>query len=253
MKKILLFMMSVLGVLSFSSCSDDSDGLTDIIYYPHLTVTGDEFFINPIGQAYTDQGCTATYNGEDYTSNVVTTGLEDIDVNTPGLYTVTYTATSPKTDLRPQGYSMSATRTVAVCDPTVTTDLGGTWTTQSGSSLVSGANTLDFKGTTATITYLCPGIFRIDDFLANELETQEYSDYAGQGYDFKSGGMFQLTSDNKLILLSSDEIGAFSGERSVTELSGTYDPNTETITFDATVTRGDTGATWRTYHIVLKK
>lgn len=247
-------MMCVMGVLTFASCGDDdSEGLTDIISYPELHITGDEFYINPIGETYVDQGCTATYNGEDYTSHIVTTGLDEIDVNVPGLYTVTYTATSPAYDKHPQGYTIYRERTVAVCDPSIITRLDGSWTTQSGTNLVTARGSeLDYSKTTATISYLCPGIFQIDDYLANEMETQEYTDYAGQGYDFQSGGIFQLTADNKIVMVSSDAIEAFSSAPQVTEINnGTYDPETGTITYDAVVENA--GSYWRTYHIILKK
>lgn len=90
----------------------------------------------PIGTSYTEQGYKATLNGEDYTSNVKTTGT--VDSNQAGLYYITYSATNS------DGFTVTATRTVAVCDPAITTDISGTYTTQDGSFSAPNATAYDF-------------------------------------------------------------------------------------------------------------
>ena len=129
MKKIFFYgLMLGMSVFGLTSCSDDYEKTDSrLTYYVNLEIQGDEFVQVPIGTSYTDAGCKATMNGQDATSRIVTSGLEDIDVNTAGLYTVTYSA------LNDDGFLASATRTVAVCDPTITTDISGTWTVQAGS------------------------------------------------------------------------------------------------------------------------
>lgn len=245
MKKILLFVMGVLGIVSFSSCSDDSDGLTDIVYYPHLTVTGDEFYINPIGQPFVDPGCTATYMGEDYTSHVVATGVEDIDVNKAGLYYVTYTATSPAYEKHPQGYSLSARRTVAVCDPSITTDLSGAWTGQNGTYRIyhndDGSDTqTNYDGYSISFTRMAPGIFYVTDMLDGY-----YDQRAGYGSSYALSGYMQLLSDGSLKFLSGSVPGWSTYTVSAFD-NAHYDAATGTISYHLTFAGMD-------FYVVLTK
>ncbi len=64
-------------------------------YYPVFTIIGDEFQLVPVGSTFKDQGCTATLNGEDYTSHIETYGIPSIDTNRPGLYEIDYVAVNP--------------------------------------------------------------------------------------------------------------------------------------------------------------
>ena len=239
-KNILSVLMVALATFTITSCDKDTENQSTIIDYPVLTNTGDVFYISPIGQAYIDEGCTATYKGADYTSNIVTEGLEDIDVNIPGLYYVTYSATSP------DGFSWSETRTVAVCDPSVTTDLSGTWTTTSNTYRDTGARQTAYPGVTTTIEYLCPGIFRIKDYLA-----AYYSLYVGYqatypSYDFDVDGIFQLTSDNQIVMVSANPATAFGGDVPTAFTDGKYDPDTNTLSWVVTWSGMD-------FHVELEK
>ena len=216
--------MVLLAVTLLASCDKESEGKSSIIAYPKLTITGDAFAISPIGQPYNDAGCTATYRGEDYTANIVTVGLEDIDVNVPGLYYVTYSAISP------DGFSWSATRTVAVCDPSIDTDLSGTWKT-TGNTFRQTASQTFYEGCTTDVKYLCPGIFQIKDFLAGY-----YSQYVGYQatyptLDFDVDGIFQLTSDNEVVLISANPASAFGGDLPEDFANGKYDPATNTLSW----------------------
>ena len=86
MKKILfLALMLSMTAVGLTSCSDDEE-FTDsrITYYPVLEIQGDDFVQVPIGTTYTEQGCKATLNGEDYSSKVVTSGT--VDASKAGLY-----------------------------------------------------------------------------------------------------------------------------------------------------------------------
>ena len=244
-KNILYTMMVALAVTLLASCDKDSEGLSKIIDYPALTITGDVFYISPIGQTYVDEGCTATYQGADYTSHIIAEGIEDIDVNTPGLYYVTYSATSP------DGFTWSETRTVAVCDPSVTTDLSGTWTTTENTYRLN-SNTngkIGYSECTTEIKYLCPGIFEIQDYMAGF-----YSQYAGYqaaypSYDFDLDGIFQLTADNKIVAISSNPLTIFNPAIAVESIQdGEYDPATGVISFVMYQQN-----TYMQYHVELKK
>ena len=156
MKKILFYtLMLCLSSFALTSCNDDNDELTDakVTYYPTLEIQGAKFVEVPIGTTYTELGCKGVLRGEDCTSGIVTSGT--VDVNTPGLYNINYTYTNE------QGYKTSTQRTVAVCDPTITTDIAGDYTVQEGTYRSYNNKNADFKGFSVKITRLAPGLFYI--------------------------------------------------------------------------------------------
>ena len=112
MKKI-IFNVLALCTIAFCMSSCQKEEMTDSrpTYYPVFTIIGDEFQLVPVGSTFKDQGCTATLNGEDYTSHIETYGIPSIDTNRPGLYEIDYVAVNP------DGYTSMCSRTVAVCDP----------------------------------------------------------------------------------------------------------------------------------------
>jgi hypothetical protein len=224
MKKILLYMFALGMVMtSFTSCNDDNDELTDsrITYYAVMSLQGDAFTVSPIGNKYTDAGCKATLNGEDYTSKIVTTGLSDININKAGLYTVTYTATNS------DGYASSTSRTVAVCDPTITTNMAGTYTTQAGTYRLRAGKEVPYAGYTVKVTKAAPGIFAISDIMGGY-----YDQRAGYGSTYAMVGYFQLLSDNSLVCLSGNVAGW--GDSFSDFADGKYDPATGTISYVVT-------------------
>ena len=230
----------MLGIAMFglTSCNDDNDELTDskITYYVNLEMQGDEFVQVPIGSVYNDAGCTATENGADVTSSIVTTGLDAVDVNKAGLYTVTYSAVNK------DGFPASVSRTVAVCDPSITTDLSGSWTTQGGTQRVyGGATVTPFPDYTISITKAAPGIFYVSDLFAGY-----YDQRAGYGSSYACRGYIQLLADNSLVCLSSSVAG-WGDSLDDDTFTGNYDPATGTLTWD----EGYAGA--MTFHIILNQ
>jgi len=242
MKKIYYHLFSLLAIVALASCDGnlDSEGLTSVDDYPKIVLNGEKFTISPIGETYTDAGASATFVGQDYTSKMTTTGLDKIDINTAGIYYVKYSATGPN------GYSWSEKRTVAVCDPTITTDLGGTWKVQPASSRTDNGET--FTNCTVKIVYLCPGVFTIDDYMAGFYQQHRYGSPGSPNtvYNLMSSGILQLTSDNKLVKISSSGVPSFGDTAGCTNFDGSYNPDTETITYDAKVLG-------YTFHVVLNK
>ena len=219
MKKIFIYgLMLCLSMVTLTSCNDDNDQLTDsrLTYYPVLEIQGGEFVQVPIGTSYNEQGCKATLNGEDFSSNVKTTGT--VDSNQAGLYYITYSATNS------DGFTVTATRTVAVCDPTITTDISGTYTTQDGSFRDYGGNITNYAGYTVKIKKTAPGIFYVSDFLGGW-----YDQRAGYGSAYAMTGYFQLLADNSLVQLSSYVAGW--GDSADYCEGATYDPATGTISY----------------------
>lgn len=238
MKKIFLSLMLGMSLFSLTSCNDSKDELTDsrLTYYVKLDMQGDAFVQVPIGSTYTDAGCTATMNGEDATSRIITTGLDAIDTNTAGLYTVNYSAVNA------DGFPASVKRTVAVCDPTITTDISGTWTTQTGTyRLYNGTTNTPFAGYTCKIQKAAPGIFSVSDFFAGY-----YDQRAGYGSSYACKGYLQLLADGTLVCLSNGVAG-WGDALDEGTFSGAYDATTETIQWQC----GYAGS--MTFYITLNK
>ena len=215
-----------MAVLGFTSCNDDEDQFTDsrLTYYVALELNGDAFVQVPIGTSYTDAGCKATMKGEDVSSRIVTTGLDAIDVNKPGLYTVTYSAVND------DGFPASVSRTVAVCDPSVTTDISGTWTVQPGSYRFYNGNQTPYSGYTVKIRRDAPGIFYISDFLGGWYEQR-----AGYGASYACYGYVQLLEDGTLVNLSS-HVNGWGDSLEEDGFEGAYDADTNSIVWDAVYT-----------------
>lgn len=235
MKKILFYtLLFCLASVGFTSCSDDEE-LTDskITYYPEMEIQGDEFTILPIGTPYVDKGCKGTLLGEDCTSGIVTEGVEDVDYNTAGLYYVTYFYTNK------DGYLTKAKRTVAVCDPSITTDIEGKYKVQSGSYRDNGSAQEEYAKYSVTIKNVAPGLFYISDLLGGY-----YDQGRGYGSQYAMTGYIQLLSDNTIKLLSSHVDGF--GDSLDSMENGKYDPATGEISFDAAY------AGQMTFHVILK-
>lgn len=234
MKKILFYtLMLCLSSFALTSCNDDNDELTDakVTYYPTLEIQGDKFTLVPIGTAYTELGCKGTLLGEDCTSDIVTTG--SVDANTPGLYYINYPYTNA------QGYKTPVKRTVAVCDPSITTDIAGTYTVQNGSYRDYSGNASEFKGYKVSVTKAAPGLFYVSDLMGGY-----YDQGAGYGENYAMTGYVQLLSDNTIKVLSSHIAGW--GDSLDSFENGKYDSETGTITYDAAY------ASVMKFHVILK-
>jgi hypothetical protein len=110
MKKNIYIIPILLMVLTlFWGCEKelDTEGISRVTSFADIQVNGEELAIVTLGQPYTDAGATATENGQSVTVNM----QGAVDVNTPGIYTITYSATNS------DGFPNSASRLVAVLPP----------------------------------------------------------------------------------------------------------------------------------------
>ena len=223
MKKYLITCLPLLiMLLSFSSCSKDEE-MTDarITYYVQFEIQGSNFVELPVGTNYTDAGCKATWNGEDYTSKITVTGLDKIDKNVPGLYDVTYSATNP------EGFTTSVTRTVAVCDPSITDDITGNYVTVNGTKRVREGTETPYPKFKVNIEKKAPGLFYVDDMLGGY-----YAQKVGYGETTAMKGYILLHADGTITACSGyvenwgDSYTAFT--------DGKWDSGTGEITWDVT-------------------
>lgn len=196
MKKLLyILLISLTGFLS--SCEDESSyDDSKVTYYVNFDMKGEQTTLVTVGSSYTDEGVVATEGETDITSSVVKTGT--VDPTKVGVYYISYSATNV------DGYSSSVTRTVIVYDPTITTDISGTYKVASGSYrywLSSGAK-VSFSGYDVALTYVAPGIFEASDYFGGY-----YDKRAGYGSTYAMKGFLKLNSDNTLEALSGTVAG----------------------------------------------
>ena len=215
--------MTLCAVLfGLTACNDDNDALTDSVLttYPHFTMLGDEFTEVNLGEPYVDAGCTATLGGVDVTSQIVTTGLDEIDTNKAGFYYITYSMVNA------DGYVKSVTRTVAVFDPSVDTDLSGNYVTTTGTicNIFSSGGKLPLIGMSITVDKILPGLFNVSDLIGGL-----YDQYVGYGSDYAMQGVIQLTADNKIIVL--DGLVPGWGDSFDVAYDGEYNPETGAISW----------------------
>ena len=147
-KYIAILGLGILG-LTFSSCRKEPSfnypagtvGISKVTVYPTLALKGSSVIVQPIGAVYTDPGVTALEGTNPLTP--VVTG--SVNVNTAGVYTLTYTATNK------DGFPASITRTVAVYDTkpdAVANDFSGSYARSTNGQL-------------AVWTKLAPGVYSV--------------------------------------------------------------------------------------------
>ena len=147
--KSFIVIITVAGFLSSCNKKDNFNypegtvGISKITYFPVLTMNGDQYVAIHVGGTYTEAGVTAKEGESDLT--VTTSGT--VDVSTPGVYDLTYSAVNK------DGFSASVRRFVAVynTDPEAAGhDLSGIYQRVS-------------NGVTNTWTKLAPGVYLVDN------------------------------------------------------------------------------------------
>jgi hypothetical protein len=145
--KTFLSIIVAFGLLSACNKKDDFNypegtvGRSRITYFPILALKGSSVVTIPTGGTYTEAGATAKEGSTD----IPYTTSGSVDTNTPGVYTLTYTAVNK------DGFSSSVRRTVAV----YTTDAGAAAHDLSGNYLRAAT------GAVATWTKIAPGVYSV--------------------------------------------------------------------------------------------
>lgn len=215
MKKNILIFAAGLLLLSTASCSKDTEGVTDITYYPVIDLEGPVYDQTLCGEAYVDPGFTATMEGEDISSQVkISTDMSFTDPK-PGYYTVTYSAENA------DGFSASATRYVLVSDPN--DPISGYYTT-SGDSYRDYNGITYFGGYSEIIYGDGTGKYFISDLLAGWYEYR-----SGYGSAYALTGELSADADGNLSLISSFLSGWGDSAESFTD--GKYDAATKTVSY----------------------
>ena len=138
-------------IMMLASCNKKDDfnyppgtvGSSRITYFPTMTLQGEDYVAVPVGSTFTDPGVDAEAAGE--TIQYTTDGT--VDTNTPGVYTLTYTA------FNKDGFSASVSRYVAV----YSTDASAQDNDFSGTYLRAAT------GASSTWVKLAPGVYKVDN------------------------------------------------------------------------------------------
>ncbi|HMS29540.1 MAG TPA: DUF5011 domain-containing protein [Saprospiraceae bacterium] len=111
-------------IIFLSSCEGITEDVSQITYYPILTLKGEQWNTIDVGQSFTDLGATATEGGNEINVKV---GGDQVNSNIPGVYTITYTAVNK------DGFSATEYRYVGVIDPSVKgKDMSGSYKRNAG-------------------------------------------------------------------------------------------------------------------------
>lgn len=214
--KIHNYLSLMLGVLFFfTSCEKETEGMSKVL---HFEMQGDETLLVPVGTKFTDPGFKISLDGEDVSSDV--TIAQNVNAETVGLYQVKYVYRNDHTGEEVR------TRTVIVCDPSVETDMSGTYTTQTGTERTGSGDAVPFTGLKITINQIAPGFFEISDFLGGYYEQK-----AAYGKAYACSGYVQLKKDNTFTLLSSSILPW--GDTLTGLSNGVYNPEEQSVSWSA--------------------
>lgn len=226
-----LFTISLFGLVSCEKDSSMDD--SRLTYYVAFALKGDAIMLVTVNTPYVDPGVTATLNGADAASRVKVTG-DVVNPNTIGLYNVTYSAVND------DGFKTSVTRKVIVCNPAVTTDISGTYTTVSPTHRLRAGATVNYSGYDITVTKIAPGFFYVSDFFGGY-----YDQRAAYGANYAMTGYVKLNTDNTIGVLSSSVKGW--GDSLTSFAGGVYNPTTKSLYWEA----GYAGT--MTFYVTLNK
>ncbi|WP_300506127.1 BT_2262 family domain-containing protein [uncultured Duncaniella sp.] len=220
MKRYISLLAVSLAMVTFTSCDKDTEGLTDITYYPVVELEGPVYELVTAGQAFTDPGCTATLDGVDVTDQIQVTTALNFSNPAPGYYPIVYSVTNA------DGFSASATRYVLVADPDEPA---------SGFYTVSTDSYRDYNGITyfggypLTVVGDGNGNYEISDLLGGWYEYR-----AGYGSAYALQGDVKIDADGVLTLVDSYLIGWGDSANGITD--GKFDASAGTITWNVSYT-----------------
>lgn len=125
MKKIYFYLAAIVLLASAASCKRDleTENVSKIVKvsYPSISLKGDSVVSLMVGGTYSDAGAILTDDISGAKSDIGPDPESMVDVNTPGLYFVTYTAANAN------GFETRVARPVVVTNVPESADLSGTY------------------------------------------------------------------------------------------------------------------------------
>jgi hypothetical protein len=198
-----------------SGCEKETENTSRTTYYCELSLNGSPVEFVSLGGSYIEPGWKALDKDADVSAAVVVSGA--VNANVAGLYKLTYAVNN--TD----GFPATATRQVVVYNATPSPLASGFYTVSKNSN--RNGVTVYGQDFTILIYQVSPGEFYVSDLLGGY-----YDQRAGYGSAYAMTGTIRLGGDNGLTLNDSYVQGWGDG---LDDLSGAYDPGTETITWTA--------------------
>jgi len=209
--RFLLLMALAASVVSLSSCEKESEGKTNITYYPIYEYDYTDYV--SLGDDFTPF-FTAQCNGQNITSEVEYEILdiegepvESVDTDNPGIYTINYVYTNS------DNVKSVTERTIYVYNPDLEISLEGEYTIDMEKSKYipkdwtfnEAADNYGFSGKVSIkFTEILPGFYRCNDLLAKWYDEIRGYNAANDGeYDFKAGAIVYLDANGDLTLLTS--------------------------------------------------
>ena len=211
MKNIKYLAMGALVALSLTSCDKDTEGLTDVLYYPVITLDGGYVAI-PLGGTYVEPGYSAALGSEDLTDQVEVTN--NINPQQLGRYQVRYSVMSP------EGFSASESRYVYVATP------GQVQNLYFGESQYGSRH---YYNAPIKVMDNGDGTYTIDDILGGFYCYGRYPSYLGV-LDFFADAVVRIDGDN--VELVGDVGSWYFDAYPISIVEGKYDAAKETFTFD---------------------
>lgn len=215
MKNIGCISVFLCALLFFTACEKETEGISGTLYFELL---GEETMFVTLGTSYQEPGYKVIYRNRDVTEEIKITGT--VDAQTVGLYPLQYSY------FNKDGVRTFKERTVIVSDPTVTTNIEGSYVTTDETHRLSGTTVTKYPGFDVKIKKIASGFFQISDFLGGY-----YAQRGNGGSSYACNGYVQFKKDNTLTLLSSSILPWGDTLTGVTE--GKYDPETGIVSWNA--------------------
>lgn len=212
--KILKYLaFSALVALSLTSCDKTTEGLTDTLYYPVITLEGGDILLS-VGDEYEEPGFSAALGDEDLTANVEVSS--DVDTSAPGFYVVVYS--------------------VADAEGHVANEVRNVWVNNPGHFDNIYWGECKHKTNAARHYYNSPiGIKALGDnqYLISDLLCgfYTYGVYPGYPYDFDAESIIQLNEDNTVELLEEGDFYFYDPDDPEQMYDGVFDPETGIFTY----------------------
>lgn len=185
--KILKYLaFSALVALSLTSCDKTTEGMTDVLYYPVITLDGGNVVLS-VGDEYEEPGFSAALGEEDLTDKVEV--INDVDTSTPGFYTVIYSVADK------DGHVANETRTVFVNNPGHFDNIY--WGESKNKSY-------HFWNAPILIEDNGDGTYLINDLIGGFYSYGRYPGYDVYGYDFFVESLLSLDGSNVILLEEGD-------------------------------------------------
>jgi len=232
MKK--LFLIAIVGFLTFSCSEDSTKNVSKVTHYPELTLLGDDIIYLQKGDEFIDPGIIAMEGENEIPYTTIISGDyqggSTIDTDVVDIYHVTYSAVNQ------DGFSGSISRTVIVYeDSDLTTSISGLYVSKvvrNGSQ-----NPQYFNMKYVLVWKNADGTYQISDGIGGY-----YNIGRSYGVGYAAGPVIITANDiatNNYDPIPSFGVGAFGGTATMTGL--TANPTNGTLSF---TTSWDAGYTF---------